>query len=87
MPVKRVFRAQTELNAIPAIGDSLGTHLAAKLQAFGSDERTLTDELCDMLCVWAELLPTVRATGALGRRGRARRASRAASARTRAFAD
>lgn len=69
MPVKRVFWAQTELNAIPTIGDSLGTHLAAKLQAFGSDERTLTDELCDMLCVWTEQLPAAHATGALGRRG------------------
>jgi hypothetical protein len=31
---------------------SVGAHLAAKLECFGSDERTLTDELCDMLCIW-----------------------------------
>lgn len=31
---------------------SVGAHLAAKLQCFASDERTLTDELCDMLSIW-----------------------------------
>lgn len=31
---------------------SVGAHLAAKLQVFHTDERTLTDELCDMLCIW-----------------------------------
>ena len=35
-----------------AAGRSVGAHLAAKLECFGSDERTLTDELCDMLCIW-----------------------------------
>ena len=28
-----------------AAGRSVGAHLAAKLECFGSDERTLTDEL------------------------------------------
>jgi len=31
---------------------SVGAHIAAKLALFYSDERTLTDELCDMLCIW-----------------------------------
>jgi len=31
---------------------SIGSHLSAKLECFNTDERTLTDELCDMLCIW-----------------------------------
>ena len=35
-----------------ARGKISGAHLAAKLDCFSTDERTLTDELCDMLCIW-----------------------------------
>jgi hypothetical protein len=58
MAVIRQFSATTILSAIPEIAGSVGSHLAAKLQQFGSDERTLTDELCDMMCIWAELSNT-----------------------------
>ncbi|MFT3898302.1 MAG: hypothetical protein QM719_11525 [Thermomonas sp.] len=37
---------------IPGPAKSVGAHLAAKLELFCTDERTLTDELCDMLCIW-----------------------------------
>lgn len=33
---------------------SLGAHLASKLQHFATDERTLTDELCDMFYIWLQ---------------------------------
>jgi hypothetical protein len=48
------FRFKTRLNIgdIRAPAQSVGAHLAAKLETFGSDERTLTDELCDMLSIW-----------------------------------
>lgn len=38
-----------------ALADSAGAHVAAKLECFGSDERTLTEELCDMMYVWARI--------------------------------
>lgn len=53
MAVVRRFRARTSVAALAAALDSVGAHLAAKLQAFGTDERTLTDELCDMFCIWS----------------------------------
>ena len=53
MPIKRNFSARTDLATLPEITNSLGAHLAAKLQEFASDERTLTDEFCDMTCIWA----------------------------------
>ena len=36
--------------------DALGSHLASKLQLFGTDERTLTDDLCEMffLYIWVQ---------------------------------
>jgi hypothetical protein len=53
MPIVTQFPGITTLGNILSIGDSLGTHVAAKLQIFGTDERTLTDELCDMFYIWA----------------------------------
>ena len=41
------------LRQLPPITDSLGAHIAAKLARFGSDERTLTEEPCDMMYLWA----------------------------------
>ena len=46
------FSVVTNAAHLGAAGRSVGAHLAAKLECFGSDERTLTDELCDMLCLW-----------------------------------
>jgi hypothetical protein len=37
--------------------DSISAHLGAKLGEFISDERTLTDELCDMACIWTGSAP------------------------------
>lgn len=48
-------QVQATVNAptLAAACNSIGAHLGAKLGAFHSDERTLTDELCDMFAVWA----------------------------------
>lgn len=54
MPTNFNFTATTDLYGIKVCGQSIGAHIAAKLESFGSDERTLTDELCDMLCIWLE---------------------------------
>lgn len=54
-------KAVTVLDIRPP-AQSIGAHLAAKLQSFGTDERTLTDELCDMLCIWL----VMQANGAAG---------------------
>src|SRR5687768_16430933 len=53
MPTGKPFSVRTSLRTLAPALDSIGVHLAAKLAAFASDERTLTDELCDMLCIWA----------------------------------
>lgn len=54
MPVTRSFSARASLKTLVVIMNSLGAHVAAKLGHFGTDERTLTDDLCDMFYVWAE---------------------------------
>jgi hypothetical protein len=46
------FTRQVYVSDIPQPAKSVGAHLSAKLQLFRTDERTLTDELCDMLCIW-----------------------------------
>lgn len=43
---------------------SVGAHLSAKLDSFCTDERTLTDELCDMLCIWLSHIKTAPSKGA-----------------------
>jgi hypothetical protein len=53
MAIIRRFSVRTEVSLLPEISNSLGAHLAAKLQGSGSDELTLTDEFCDMICIWA----------------------------------
>jgi hypothetical protein len=40
------------MNEVIPVFDSVAEHLSAKLQLFQTDERTLTDELCDMSCIW-----------------------------------
>ncbi|TMN16199.1 hypothetical protein [Pseudoxanthomonas sp. X-1] len=57
MPTNFSFTATTDLHGVKACGQSIGAHIAAKLESFGSDERTLTDELCDMLCIWLKSHP------------------------------
>ena len=52
MTTASTFTRQLNLADIPGPVKSVGAHLAAKLQLFSTDERTLTDELCDMLCMW-----------------------------------
>ena len=46
------FTQHLTIADIPQPAKSVGAHLAAKLELFCTDERTLTDELCDMLCIW-----------------------------------
>lgn len=52
MSTQRTFNARIDVGDIREPASAVGAHLGAKLQCFGTDERTLTDELCDMLCIW-----------------------------------
>ena len=52
MSTASTFTQKLTIADIPAPAKSVGAHLAAKLELFCTDERTLTDELCDMLCIW-----------------------------------
>ena len=54
MATGRAFTARASVPLIIDAANSVGAHLAAKLAEFVSDERTLTDELCDMLCIWSQ---------------------------------
>jgi hypothetical protein len=49
------FSSIINIGSIPGPAKSVGAHVAAKLELFNSDERTLTDELIDMLCIWLGL--------------------------------
>ena len=53
MAITKNFSVSADISLLPEIANSLGSHLAAKLQGFASDERTLTDEFCDMICIWS----------------------------------
>lgn len=55
MPVTRTFPATVSLANLVCMANSLGAHVAAKLGHFGTDERTLTDDLCDMFYTWARI--------------------------------
>lgn len=52
MSTASTFTRRLTMADIPGPAKSVGAHLAAKLELFCTDERTLTDELCDMLCIW-----------------------------------
>ena len=52
MSTASTFTQKLTINDIHQPVKSVGAHLAAKLELFCTDERTLTDELCDMLCIW-----------------------------------
>jgi hypothetical protein len=54
MPTLRTFHANLSLQTLIPVINSVGAHISAKLQHFASDERTLTDELCDMFCIWSQ---------------------------------
>lgn len=43
---------KARLSSLLTATDSVGTHIASKLQLFSTHEETLTDELCDMLYAW-----------------------------------
>lgn len=58
MTTASTFTQQVTLFDIPPPAQSVGAHIAAKLQIFQTDERTLTDELCDMLCIWLGIQAT-----------------------------
>lgn len=53
MPIVRTFAARLSLRTLLPIANSMGAHAAAKLGQFASDERTLTDDICDMFFIWA----------------------------------
>lgn len=53
MPVVRDYPAKLSVADLLPILDSLGSHAAAKLEHFATDERTLTDDFCDMFYIWA----------------------------------
>lgn len=52
MSTASTFTKTVEIYDIPRPAMSVAAHLGAKLELFQTDERTLTDELCDMLCMW-----------------------------------
>ena len=49
-----------DIGTLVEVGNSIGAHIAAKLDLFHSDERTLTDELCDMFAMWPSALHPVK---------------------------
>jgi hypothetical protein len=52
MPTATTFSTKITIPDLIEPSKAVGAHLAAKLDCFCTDERTLTDELCDMLCIW-----------------------------------
>jgi hypothetical protein len=52
MPTQRTYTTRIDVGDIREPASAVGAHVGAKLQCFATDERTLTDELCDMLCIW-----------------------------------
>jgi hypothetical protein len=53
MPVVRQFPVTLYPSQLITISRALGCHVACKLETFASDERTLTDDLCDMFLIWS----------------------------------
>lgn len=51
--IRRSFSSSVSIGQLVTICDAVSAHVSAKLQHFGSDERTLTDELVDMFWLWA----------------------------------
>jgi hypothetical protein len=62
--VYRHFSVKVDPWQLAAVVDSIGAHIASKLEGFGNDERTLTDELVDMWCLWAAAPPDLPTSGA-----------------------
>src|ERR1041385_9033629 len=55
MPTRTSFKSRDlTVGKVLGITKSIGAHIASKLQQFGSDERTLTDELCEMFFIWGD---------------------------------
>jgi hypothetical protein len=59
------FTVSLDISDVHWSAKSVGAHLAAKLQLFQTDERTLTDELCDMLCIWLQIQSSQPQSGAV----------------------
>lgn len=55
MPVVRRTSTSVSVGDLITVLDSAAAHVAAKLYQFGTDERTLTDELCDMFSIWTSM--------------------------------
>jgi hypothetical protein len=53
MAVVRQFPVILFPSQLITIARALGCHVACKLESFASDERTLTDDLCDMFLIWS----------------------------------
>lgn len=66
MSTASTFTQTLRIGDIPAPVKSVGAHLGAKLELFCTDERTLTDELCDMLCIWLGMKSYRRSTTIAG---------------------
>src|SRR5690348_7135351 len=62
MTTGRPFTSTASAQHLAIVTRAAGAHLAAKLDEFASDERTLTDELCDMLCIWSQQFRSAQAT-------------------------
>lgn len=67
MPTSFPFTRRLQIADIVDPAKAVGAHLAAKLQLFGTDERTLTDELCDMLCIWLGMQSSGLSSAAISR--------------------
>lgn len=57
MGTTRAVNVAVDAAGLVSVVNSIGAHLGAKLGSFHSDERTLTDELCDMFAIWASAHP------------------------------
>lgn len=53
MAVIRHFARHASIRSLFATLNSMAVHVAAKLAHFSSDERTLTDDACDMFAIWS----------------------------------
>ena len=53
MPTAPPVDVSLDVPSLVHVAESVGAHVGAKLETCHSDERTLTDELCDMISIWA----------------------------------
>jgi hypothetical protein len=65
MSTTNPVHATIDILSLVSTLNSVGAHIGAKLGAFHSDERTLTDELCDMFAIWSAA-PATSSSSSLG---------------------